>query len=28
VLGTSTSNAGTILHRAVQRLRKACHVNS
>jgi RNA polymerase sigma-70 factor, ECF subfamily len=26
VLRTSTSNAGTILHRAVQRLRKACHV--
>ena len=26
VLGTSESNAGTILHRAVQRLRKACHV--
>src|SRR5690349_5484987 len=26
VLGTSTSNAGTILHRAVQQLRKACHV--
>jgi RNA polymerase sigma-70 factor (ECF subfamily) len=26
VLGTSPSNAGTILHRAVQRLRKACHV--
>ena len=26
VLGTSASNAGTILHRAVQRLRKACHV--
>jgi len=25
VLGTSETNAGTILHRAVQRLRKACH---
>ncbi len=25
VLKTSPSNAGTILHRAVQRLRKACH---
>jgi RNA polymerase sigma-70 factor (ECF subfamily) len=25
VLGTSPTNAGTILHRAVQRLRKACH---
>jgi RNA polymerase sigma factor (sigma-70 family) len=25
VLGTTTTNAGTILHRAVQRLRKACH---
>jgi RNA polymerase sigma factor (sigma-70 family) len=26
VLGTSVSNAGTRLHRAVQRLREACHV--
>jgi RNA polymerase sigma-70 factor, ECF subfamily len=25
VLGTSPTNAGTILHRAVRRLRKACH---
>ncbi len=25
VLGTTPSNAGTILHRAVQQLRKACH---
>jgi RNA polymerase sigma factor (sigma-70 family) len=25
VLGTSESNAGTMLHRAIQRLRKACH---
>jgi RNA polymerase sigma-70 factor, ECF subfamily len=25
VLGTSDTNAGTMLHRAIQRLRKACH---
>ncbi len=28
VLGTSESNAGTRLHRAVTRLRKACHAQS
>ena len=28
VLGVSTSNAGTTLHRAMQRLRKACHATS
>ena len=28
VLGVSTSNAGTQLHRAMQRLRKACHATS
>ena len=25
ILGTSETNAGTMLHRAIQRLRKACH---
>ena len=25
VLGTTESNAGTLLHRAIERLRKACH---
>ena len=25
VLGTTTSNAGTLVHRALQRLREACH---
>jgi len=28
VVGVSESNAGTLLHRAVQRLRKACHETS
>jgi RNA polymerase sigma factor (sigma-70 family) len=28
VLGVSPSNAGTILHRAVDKLRKACHAQS
>ena len=28
VLGVSASNAGTTLHRAMQRLRKACHATS
>jgi RNA polymerase sigma-70 factor (ECF subfamily) len=26
VVGVSESNAGTLLHRTVQKLRKACHV--
>ena len=28
VVGVSESNAGTLLHRTVQKLRKACHVTS
>jgi RNA polymerase sigma-70 factor, ECF subfamily len=28
VLGTSESNAGTRLHRAVTKLREACHVEA
>lgn len=28
VLGVSESNAGTLLHRAMQQLRKACHVSA
>lgn len=28
VLGVSESNAGTLLHRAMQQLRKACHVTA
>ena len=28
VLGVSVSNAGTLLHRAMEKLRKACHETS